>query len=97
MPILCPSLTEKSAIDKAAAVFHITPARRSKLVVTKIVVPLEKLKQKPRPRRRPGLKFSQMTNTHPAADGRGGQGGASRRGQPAGLSLSSAQILNELE
>jgi hypothetical protein len=30
---------EKSAIDKAAVVFHITPARRSKLVVTKIVVP----------------------------------------------------------
>jgi hypothetical protein len=30
---------EKSAIDKAAAVFHITPARRTKLVVTKIVVP----------------------------------------------------------
>ena len=29
---------ERSAIDKAAAVFHITPARRSKLVVTKIVV-----------------------------------------------------------
>ena len=29
---------EKTAIDKAAAVFHITPARRSKLVITKIVV-----------------------------------------------------------
>jgi hypothetical protein len=29
---------ERSAIDKAAAVFHITPAIRSKLVVTKIVV-----------------------------------------------------------
>jgi hypothetical protein len=32
---------EKSAIDKAAAVFHITPARRSKLVVTKIIVPIK--------------------------------------------------------
>ena len=38
---------EKSAIDKAAAVFHITPTRRSKLVVTKIVVPLKSSNKSP--------------------------------------------------
>ena len=40
---------EQSAIDKAAVVFHITPARRSKLVVTQFVVPQKCPNKSPEP------------------------------------------------